>query len=153
MMIARNDELKRSRIWRVVTISTTILIVVIACFFIMKLFMSNPMEGTWEGEDSNLIFSIKGNNTLTVTIPDVSEDSDVKLKMNYTLDKEEKRITIKEDPVAIQKVAKASDGDYTEDMLKSAVGSIVTTFDYSIDGKILTLTEREYGEQIVFIKK
>ena len=29
----------------------------------------------------------------------------------------------------------------------------MTTFDYSVEGEQLTLTEREYGEQLTFIKK
>ena len=31
--------------------------------------------------------------------------------------------------------------------------SVTTTFDYSVDQEQLTLTEREYGEQMTFIKE
>ena len=41
----------------------------------------------------------------------------------------------------------------TAEMLESALGSLLTTFDYSVDQDELTLTEREYGEQLVLIKE
>lgn len=153
MFIAKDDEAKRSRIWRTVTIITSILIILIAAFFLMKMFMSNPLEGTWESEDSNLTLTIKGSNSMIVNVPEVLEESDVKLRMAYIIDKDEKTITIKEDETAITEAVKASDGQYTEDSLKTAITSITTTFDYSVDQDQLTLTEREYGEQMVFSKQ
>ena len=50
-------------------------------------------------------------------------------------------------------LAEKSNGQYTEETLKNAVQSIGTTFEYSIDGGTMTLTEREYGEQMMFNKK
>lgn len=153
MIIAKNDEMKRSKIWRIVTTVTSILIIVIAAYFIIRLFTANPLEGTWESQDSELTITIKSNNSLTVSVPEVKDDMDLKLKMNYTIDKEEKTITIKEDEAAIEKAVKASDGTLTEDMVESALSSITTTFSYSVDQGMLTLTEREYGEQMVFDKQ
>ena len=153
MLMAKDDELKRSKIWRIIMMVTSVLIVVIAIFFIVKLFMSNPLEGTWESDDSNLTLIIKGNNSMTVNVPEVLEDTNVKLKMGYTINKDGKTITIKEDEAAIQKAADASDGQYTAETLRNALSSITTTFDYSVDKKQLTLTEREYGEQMVFTKQ
>lgn len=153
MIIAKNDEMKRSKIWRIVTAVTTILIIVIAAYFIIRLFTSNPLEGTWESQDRELTLTIKSNNSLTVSVPEVLDDVDLKLKMNYTIDKEEKTITIKEDEAAIEKAVKASDGALTEDMVESALSSITTTFSYSVDQGMLTLTEREYGEQMMFDKQ
>ena len=46
-----------------------------------------------------------------------------------------------------------SNGQYTEETLKSAVSPIVTTFDYSVEQDQLILTEREYGDQMIFIKE
>ncbi len=153
MIIAKNDEAKRSRIWSIVTAVTSILIIVIAAYFITRLFMANPLEGTWEGEDSELTLIIKSNSSMTVNVPEVLEDENVNLKLNYAIDKEEKTITIKEDEKAIAKAVKAADGQYDEDTLRSALSSITTTFDYSVDQGRLTLTEREYGEQMVFEKQ
>ena len=46
-----------------------------------------------------------------------------------------------------------SDGRLTGKAIESAASSLLTTFDYSVDQKELTLTEREYGEQMMFIKE
>lgn len=150
MLIAKNDEVKRSKIWRIVTTVTSILIIVIAAFFIIKLFMSNPVEGTWENTDTNLTITIKSGNTVVISIPDLAKDTDVTLKMNYVLDKGGKTITIKENENAILKSAEQSKGQYTEIELKNAVSPITTTFGYSVDGEVLTLTEQDYGEQTIY---
>ena len=47
MIIAKNDEAKRSKIWRIVTLVSSVLIIVIAIFLLTKLFTANPLEGTW----------------------------------------------------------------------------------------------------------
>ena len=72
--------------------------------------------------------------------------------MSYTIDKGEKTISILDNEEELQKIADGSDGLYTAEMLENAVSSVTTSFDYSIDQDELTLTEREYGEQIVLRK-
>lgn len=153
MIIAKDDEAKRSKIWRIVTTVATLLIILCVAFLLVKLFMSNPLEGTWESEEDSLILAIKSNNSLVVQVPEVQEDTNVKVKMEYTIDKEEKTITIKENEAELEKVAKASGGKFTAETLEAAVSPVTTTFDYSVDQDQLTLTEREYGEQIIFVKQ
>ena len=135
-MIANNDEAKRSKIWTVVTAVTSVLIVIIAIFLLMKMFTGNPLEGSWTDEDGNMDLKIGRNGQMTVM-----------------LSKESKTISIQEDDNKIQEIAEKSNGQYTEETLKNAVQSIGTTFEYSIDGGTMTLTEREYGEQMMFNKK
>ena len=153
MIIAKNDEAKRSKIWRIVTLVSSVLIIVIAIFLLTKFFTANPLEGTWVDEDRSLRLSIKSNGTIDVNVPEVAEDISVGVKLNYTMDKEEKTITIKADESEFEKLAKKSDGKYTQEDLKNALESVTTTFDYSVDQEQLTLTEREYGEQMTFIKE
>ncbi|MEF9940928.1 MAG: hypothetical protein RSA90_00765 [Lachnospiraceae bacterium] len=153
MIFAKNDEEKRSKVWRIVTTITTILIIVIAVFFITKLFTSNPLEGTWIHKDSGMELNITGNNLLTVKWADLLENTNVKIKMNYTLDKEDKTITIKVDESEVKKVVNNSEGDINASSLKSALSSIATTFNYSVEHHKLVLIEREYGDQMVFEKK
>lgn len=69
------------------------------------------------------------------------------------LDKDEKTVTIKMNDSEVEKAVKRSDGILTEETLENALSSVTTTFDYSVDRDTLTLTEREYGEQMVFTKK
>ena len=153
MIIAKNDEAKRSKIWRIVTLVSSVLIIVIAIFLLTKLFTANPLEGTLVDEDRSLRLSIKSNGTIDVSVPEVAEDVSVGVKLNYTMDKEEKTITIKADESEFKKIAERSDGKYTQEDLKNALDSVTTTFDYSVDQEQLTLTEREYGEQMTFIKE
>lgn len=150
MIIAGNDEAKRSKIWTVVTSVTSVLIIIVAIFLLMKMFTGNPLEGSWTDEDGNMNLKISRDGQMTVTIPASGEDTEV--PMTYTMNKESKTISIQQDDAQIQKIAEKSDGQYTTETLKNAVQSIGTTFEYSIDDGTLTLTEREYGEQMMFNK-
>ena len=152
-MIANNDEAKRSKIWRVVTLVSSVLIVIIAIFLLMKMFTGNPLEGSWTDEDGNMDLKIGRNGQMTVILPASGDGEETQVPMTYTLSKESKTISIQEDDNKIQEIAEKSNGQYTEETLKNAVQSIGTTFEYSIDGGTMTLTEREYGEQMMFNKK
>ena len=48
MIIAKNDEDKRSRVWNYVTGITTVLIIIVAGYFIYQGFFGNPLEGKWK---------------------------------------------------------------------------------------------------------
>lgn len=152
-MIANNDEAKRSKIWTVVTAVTSVLIVIIAIFLLVKMFTGNPLEGSWTDEDGNMDLKIGRNGQMTVILPASGDGEETQVPMTYTLSKESKTISIQEDDNKIQEIAEKSNGQYTEETLKNAVQSIGTTFEYSIDGGTMTLTEREYGEQMMFNKK
>lgn len=153
MIIAKNDEAKRSKIWKLVTLVSSVLIIVIAAYLLMKMFTANPLEGNWESEDGDLMVSVGVNGTMTVKVYDISEGTDVSVEMEYTLDKEEKTITITEDMAALEEQVRKAGGAYTEETLESALSSVATTFDYNIEGSRLILSEREYGEQLTFVKK
>ena len=144
---------KRSKIWTVVTAVTSVLIVIIAIFLLMKMFTGNPLEGSWTDEDGNMDLKIGRNGQMTVILPASGDGEETQVPMTYTLSKESKTISIQEDDNKIQEIAEKSNGQYTEETLKNAVQSIGTTFEYSIDGGTMTLTEREYGEQMMFNKK
>ena len=152
-MIANNDEAKRSKIWTVVTSVTSVLIIIVAIFLLMKMFTGNPLEGSWTDEDGNIDLKIGRNGQMTVILPASGDGEETQVPMTYTLSKESKTISIQEDDNKIQEIAEKSNGQYTEETLKNAVQSIGTTFEYSIDGGTMTLTEREYGEQMMFNKK
>lgn len=153
MMIAKNDEEKRSKIWRIMTGVTTVLIIVIAAFFLLKLFTGNPLEGNWLHDESDTTMSIHSNGTLDVEFGELKEETNVKVKMDYVIDKDSKTITIKTNDAEIAKAVKSSDERITESSLEAAVSSLATTFDYNMEQNTLTLTEREYGEQMIFHKK
>lgn len=153
MMIARVDEVKRSRIWRFAIIISSVLIVVIAVYLLMKMFTANPLEGSWEAEDGDITINVGVNGTMTISVSDVSEGTDLDIKMSYTMDKDAKTITIREDTSELDRLAGLSDGAYTRETLESALANVTTTFNYNIESGVLTLSEREYGEQLTFTKK
>ncbi len=111
-----------------------------------------PLEGSWTDEDGNIDLKI-GRNDRSVILPASGDGEETQVPMTYTLSKESKTISIQEDDNKIQEIGEKSNGQYTEETLKNAVQSIGTTFEYSIDGETMTLTEREYGEQMMFNKK
>lgn len=153
MIIAKNDEEKRSRIWRATFAVSSVLIVVIAVYLLTKLFTTNPLEGHWESDDGSYEMTISADSGLTVRILELSENENIDIEMDYVIDKDEKTITIHLDEDTLDKIAEASDGSFTKEMLESAISPVATTFDYSVDNDRLTLTEREYGDQMVFTKK
>lgn len=151
-MTVKNEEL-RSRVWRIVMTGSTLVIVVIAVFFLVRMFRENPIEGTWNSEDFDMVLTIKGNSSIEVKIPEILEGEDVKVELDYAIDKDEKTLSIKLDETNMDSIIEKSDGTLTEEIVTSCVGPLLTTFDYSVDEDEMTLTEREYGEQYTFIKE
>ncbi len=152
-MIAKNDEEKRSKIWRYVTTIATVVIIVVAAYFLFTLFAGNPLTGTWMNTESNMELVIHKGSGATVCISEVGETADVKLNLNYTLEKGAKTIAFQIRAEEIEKVVEKSDGMLTEEALLAEVGVLDNTFAYNLSNDKLTLSEREYGEQIVFVKK
>ena len=105
MMIAKNDEEKRSKMWRFVTGIASVVIVLVVVFFITRLFAGNPLDGRWESEENSMTLIFQGNNDLTVNLHSADEGTGIKVKMDYVLDKDAKTITIKADEAALQKAA------------------------------------------------
>ena len=134
------------------TVSSAV-IILIAVYLLVKVFTGNPLQGTWVNEDSNVEMEIKSGSSLTLRVPDLAEESSVNVKLDYSLDKDDKIFTISEDKEELKKLADKSDGMYTEEALEAALGSYMTSFTYSVDGEQLTLTEREYGDQMVLIRE
>ena len=110
------------------------------------------IENNDEAKRSKIWTVVTSVTSVLITIPASGEGKDIEVPMTYTMNKESKTISIQQDDAQIQKIAEKSDGQYTTETLKNAVQSIGTTFEYSIDDGTLTLTEREYGEQMMFNK-
>lgn len=152
-MIARDNEEKRNRLWKIVMSVTTALIIIIAGFFVIKLFTANPLEGKWAHEDSDMYITIKGNGTATLQWLEEFEPQKVVVAMRYDIDRDMKTFTFQADVSAIRKAAESAGDIVTEETLASAVNAVEGTYDYSIEQRKLTLTDREYGDQMIFDKK
>lgn len=130
---------------------TTVLIIIIAAFFVVKLFTANPLEGTWVHEDSSLVLTVKNNGKAVIEWPE--EGKGLSVEMDYSIDKDAKIFTLTVSDESIQKAADASGEEGAKEALTSSAGALEASYDYNIEQRELTLTEREYGNQMVFDKK
>ena len=110
MIIAGNDETKRSKIWRVVTLVSSVLIILIAVYLLTRMFTTNPVVGNWESEDATIALKIEKNDTIQVDITDIAENTDAAVEMNYSVDMKSKIITITKDEEQIDKAVEKADG-------------------------------------------
>lgn len=152
MLIAKNDEEKRSRIWSYVTTITTVLIIIVAAYFMYKGFFGNPLVGTWEHDESDMMLEVSKDNNAVLTWDKLIEGKEVKVNMGYTLDRKAKQITFKVKQEELEKTAKAIGEDVSAGDVETSIHSFITCFNYSIDGTDLTLTEWDYGDQMCFIR-
>lgn len=130
-MILKNNEEKRSTLWRTVLTVSSVLIIIIAVFFVVKLFTGNPLEGSWLNEESGETLLIGDDGQLTVTPADSASEA---FTADYTVDTKTKVLSVE------------SEGGYSESVLYG-------TYNYSVEQDTLTLTEREYGDQLVFVRQ
>lgn len=131
-------------------IISSILIIGIAAILGFRLFTRNPLEGVWNSEDMNLTLTIQGNGTAQLQLPD---ETDTAAEMYYDIDTDIKTLTFhtKGDMADIR--AQESDEMTETGILSTAAKTLEGTYDYSLEQGELTLTEREYGEQMVFEKE
>lgn len=148
--VCKNDEEKRNRLWKTAISVSTLVIILIAVFFVIKLFTSNPLEGTWVREDSDLMLTISGEDQAVVQWPEEFESADVKVSVECSVDTDMKVITLHTDAAELQKAAEESGVDTAK--LDTALQKLDGTYEYNLEQKELTLTEREYGSQMTFTK-
>ena len=132
-MISENNEEKRSTLWRTVLTVSSVIIIIILIFFIVKLFTGNPLEGRWVSEDSGAVLEIGDNGKVSLTGSTDGEDKGDS-PMTYTVDTKNKIFTV------------YTDSAYAEGVLSGS-------YDYNIEKDTLTLTEREYGDQMIFTRE
>lgn len=146
MWNVKKDEEKRSKLWQIITITATSIIILVLVFFITKPFVKNPLEGTWT--------SVKADYTITVHEEEITlQAGDFEVDLQYTLDKKEKTIAIHMDEEARESLTEVSDGKLSEEEVEHSVDMLISTFSYSIDDDTLTLTERECGDQLIYTRK
>ncbi|HJB19075.1 MAG TPA: hypothetical protein H9782_07435 [Candidatus Bariatricus faecipullorum] len=152
MLVAKNNEEKRSRIWRNVIIIASVLLVIVIGYFLYQGFFGNPLAGTWKHDESDLTLEIREKDTAVLTWDNLYEDQTLVLNLQFSLDKSQKVVTFRASQEALEEAAEALEGDVAAEDVESVVDQMVTSFDYSVDGTELTLTEREYGEQMLFYR-
>ena len=130
-MLAKNDDHTRSIIWRSVMSVTSVVIILIAVFFLVRMFTMNPLEGTWDYEDSDLIMTIKGNNTAIIKWPDEFDDNQIAVSMDYDIDSKTKTFSLRLNTDAVKKAAD-SEG-ISEDVITQALDRLDGTYDYNME--------------------
>ena len=153
MIVAKNDEAKRSRLWRMALLVSSVLIVLVVIFLLTKLFTTNPLEGSWEDENGKISLSVEPDGTASVTVSEAETGQVIQVPMKYTIDRDAKTVTIEKDLQAIRKAAEESEGKLTQESMETAAESLDDSFDYSVDQDTPTLSEREYGDQIILIRQ
>ena len=152
MIIAKNDEDKRSRVWNYVTGITTVLIIIVAGYFIYQGFFGNPLEGKWKHDESDMILEVDDHNEAELDWKNLIDGKDVEVELGYTLDIKAKQITFTVKQEELDETAKELGDNVTATEVEQAINSVLTTFNYSVDGTKLTLTEWDYGDQMIFEK-
>ena len=132
-MIYENNEEKRSTLWRTVLTVSSVLIIIIAVFFVVKLFTGNPLEGKWASEATGGTIEITDKDELIIQ----TEDQESSTIVRGFVDKKTKTLTV---------------GLSGEGPLDPEIEMIIGTgsYNYNVEQDTLTLTEREYGDQFVF---
>ena len=143
-MIFKNSEEKRNTAWRTVMTVSSVLIVIIAVFFVVKLFTGNPLEGTWVSEDNGIRMEVRGDDSVVITRINGDEDGD-SYTLDVSVDKENKTFTVQLNNDSVRE-----NTDNTAVLSEDDQDPFGGTYRYSIENDTLTLTEREYGDQIVF---
>lgn len=134
-MIYENNEKKRSTLWRTVLTVSSVLIIIIALFFVVKLFTGNPLEGKWVSESTGGTIEITDKDELIIQ----PEDQQSATIVRGFVDTKTKTLTV---------------GLNGEDALDPEIEMIIQpgSYNYNVEQDTLTLTEREYGEQLVFVR-
>ena len=144
---------------------STITVLCIGIFFIVKIFTTNPLEGKWVHQDSSLIIEVPKDKVkkdedaeLLDTLVKVSwldENSNVRIivGMDYTTNYEDKTITLKANEEALNTTKTEYSDKINENGLMSSIHSVEGTYEYSISMRELTLVNRTYDAVLVFDKK
>jgi len=135
---------------RIIFLVATLLIVLVLGIFWIGTIIGNPLEGEWKSETNGFYLDIddEGEAELRVTVKETPVDVD----LFYTIDKKAKTITFKGDLESFGEEAKESDGKLGAADIDEYLEAFLRAFDYSLDNRTLTLTDRENGEQFIFAK-
>lgn len=154
MDLSQNKEMQKEErqnlLWKVLIAVSSLLLIGIAAYFIYQMFTSNPLEGVWSYEDSNLVMTIKDGNTVELELSDYFEGGSATVVMYYEVNVDAKTLTLHMNEEAVKAAQEQSGGNASSEEIRSVAGALEGAYNYNIEQNQLTLTEREYGEQMVF---
>lgn len=147
------DEERKNIYWRALIAVSSVLLIIIAAYFVFQLFTANPLEGTWVYEDSDLQMTIKDGQTAEFVLEEYAEKGTMTINMYYKVDVDQKTLSLYLSDDEAARIAKNTDGEVSVEEVRLIFDSLEGTYDYNIEQNQLTLTEREYGEQMIFDKR
>lgn len=153
-MEKQDSSKKRGLMWWAGISVSSLLIVCIVGFFVYRLYAGNPLEGQWISRDSGLVMTIRGNRTVSFEQEDGSGEKAALASMSCDIDKEAKTFILY-GADEMQNTASLDSALLMEEWEISAPMGLAggVSFNYNLEKNRLTLTEREYGETLVFDKK
>lgn len=146
-MFMKNSEEKRNTAWRTVLTVSSVLIIIVAVFFVVKLFTDNPLEGTWVGDEGDITLTFTDERESVIV-----QNGTISVTTECSVDKSSKVLTVRVSDEAVREQAEDTDGEITETQIRDLLDNIEGTYEYNIENTTLTLTEREYGSQMTFEK-
>lgn len=138
MFLSNDNEEQRSQIWRVSVVVATMLIIMVGAYFLHKMFTENPIIGTWSSQTRDITLSIHKDGEMEIMGADFYMEGIVTYRMNT----DSKSISFTLDQGSVIEGALESDQEVT----------FTSTFNYSVEQEVLTLTDMEFGDVENFIK-
>lgn len=132
-------------------IISSIIIVLVAIYLLIKVLNENPVVGKWLDDDGNYKVHFLNNGTLYVT--DFSEGEAEEMELRYKLDKESRIVVISSDEKALENIMEVNESEYLEEEFEAELSDQTVMFYYSVDNNEMILTECDYGEQMILIKE
>lgn len=149
MEMRQRDEEKRSKAWVIVMLVSSAIILLVIAFFITRSVAGNPLEGEWVSEEKGYHLDVDNDD---ITVEATIDGEYIEVDLYYTLDKTDKIITLKSSTTAYAEAADDTDGKLSAGEIDEAMSEFVASYNYSIEGGKLTLTEREFGNEFVFTR-
>lgn len=153
MIIFNNDEEKRSKAFIIITVAALIVIVLIGSFFVRKGFTADPLEGSWIYKDGDWQMTFDGSGGLTIVTVDEFAGCEVSIPMEYSLSRENKMVAFTLDSEKFSEVSEEYSEEAAPEDVESFAEGFENTYEYSIDNNVLTLTEGDGGDQMIFEKQ
>lgn len=162
MKINEIEEDKHGRFWTIALRVSTIAIICIGIFFIVRLFTTNPIEGKWAHQDSSLILDIPNSDNddedsmdtlVKAKWTDENSGKIIETGYDFSVNFQDKSITLTLNEKAFSETVKENNGNVSESNLRSSANSLEGTYTYSISMRELTLDNVKYDGAMVFDKK
>ena len=144
---------KRLSKHHIVLLIAAAVLVIVAGFFAYEISYGNPLEGKWTTSKGEYYLRIdKDYGETGVDAVVLVKEEPVKVKLECELDKKAKTITFSSEPNEYEEDVEEFEGAVSAVELHEQLQDILKAFDYSLDKNTLTLTDREYGEKLIFTR-